>query len=132
MTVLKGFHHIKLPVSDVRKSAEWYGRVLGLDVAIEFVEEGVLRGVAMRDAGQTLMIALREEPERVRALGGFDPVALGVPTLDALRDWVARLDDLGVSHAGITEGSIGWLVAGLIDPDGIEIRLYTLQQKKEQ
>ncbi|WP_214108268.1 VOC family protein [Acrocarpospora catenulata] len=131
MTVLHGFHHIKLPVSDVRKSADWYERVLGLDVAIEFVEQGELRGVAMRDAGQSLMIALREEPGRATALGGFDPLALGVPTLAALRAWAARLDDLGVPHSGIAEGSIGWLVGGVTDPDGIEIRLYTLQQRTE-
>lgn len=127
MTVMRGFHHIKLPVSDVRKSMDWYGRVLGLDVAIEFVEEGVLRGVAMRDPAESLMIALREDPERAAMLRGFDPLALGVPTLDALRAWTERLDDLGVPHSGIAEGSIGWLVGGLTDPDGIEIRLYTLQ-----
>ncbi|SEG98089.1 Catechol 2,3-dioxygenase [Nonomuraea solani] len=130
MTLLGGFHHVKLPVSDVRKSVDWYGRVLGFDVAVEFVEDGVLRGVALQDAGKTLMLALREEPARAAALSGFDPVALGVPTLDALRDWAARLDGLGVVHSGVVEGSVGWLVAGLTDPDGIEIRLYTLQQRE--
>nr|WP_062354944.1 VOC family protein [Herbidospora yilanensis] len=126
-TELRGFHHVKLPVSDVRASAGWYERVLGLAVAIEFVEDGELRGVAMRDPGHTLMIALREEPGRAAALGGFDPLALAVPTLEALRAWTARLDALGVPHAGIAEGSIGWLIGGLIDPDGVEIRLYTLE-----
>nr|WP_030457214.1 VOC family protein [Herbidospora cretacea] len=124
---LQGFHHVKLPVSDVRESAGWYERVLGLAVAIEFVEDGVLRGVAMRDPGHTLLIALREEPHRAAALGGFDPLAIAVPTLEALRAWTARLDALGVPHTGIAEGSVGWLVGGLIDPDGVEIRLYTLE-----
>ncbi|MGI5290262.1 hypothetical protein ACQEVF_43960 [Nonomuraea polychroma] len=68
------------------KSLECYRRVLGLEAAIEFVEDGVLRGVALRDADQTLMLALRE-PERAASLSGFDPVALTVPTLQALHAW---------------------------------------------
>ncbi|MFI9592819.1 VOC family protein [Nonomuraea sp. NPDC052265] len=129
MTLLNGFHHVKLPVSNVHKSLEWYRRVLGLRVAIEFVEDGVLRGVALSDAEQTMMIALREEPERAGGWSGFDPVALAVPTLEALHAWSDHLDALGVGHSGIAEGSVGWLIGGLLDPDGIEIRLYTLQRR---
>ncbi|RSM97169.1 glyoxalase [Nonomuraea sp. WAC 01424] len=127
MTLLNGLHHVKLPVSDVHKSLEWYRRVLGLDVAIEFVEDGVLRGVALSDAGHTLMIALREAPERAGGWTGFDPIALAVPTLQALRSWSEHLDALNVDHSGIAEGSVGWLIGGIVDPDGIEIRLYTQQ-----
>ncbi|MEV4746248.1 VOC family protein [Streptosporangium sp. NPDC049248] len=129
MTALGGFHHVKLPVSDVRKSVEWYGRVLGLEVAIEFVEAGVLRGVALRDRDGTLMLALREEPRLAGELRGFDPVALGVPTYDALVEWSDHLDAAGTAHSGIAEASIGWLISGVTDPDGIEIRLYTLQKR---
>ncbi|MDF5758253.1 VOC family protein [Spongiactinospora sp. TRM90649] len=131
MTALGGFHHVKLPVSDVRKSVEWYGRALRLDVAIEFNEDGVLRGVALRDPGRTLMLALREEPGVAAGLHGFDPVALGVPTLADLRMWADHLDTQQVAHSGVTEGSIGWLIAGVTDPDGIEIRLYTLQERAD-
>ncbi|MFF4621697.1 VOC family protein [Nonomuraea jabiensis] len=129
MTALGGFHHVKLPVSDIHKSLEWYRRVLGLEVAIEFVEDGALRGAALRDAGQSLMLALREEPGRAAALSGFDPVALGVPTLHALHAWSDRLEALGVAHSEIAEGSVGWLISGITDPDGIEIRLYTFQER---
>ncbi|MET9245686.1 VOC family protein [Nonomuraea sp. NPDC003709] len=129
MVLLGGFHHVKLPVSSVHKSLEWYRRVLGLEVAIEFVEDGVLRGVALADTDQTLMIALREEPERAAGLSGFDPVALAVPTLQALHAWSDHLDALGVEHSGIAEGSVGWLIGAIIDPDGIEIRLYTQQRR---
>ena len=131
MPGLGTFHHVKLPVADLPASIEWYGRVLGLEVAIEFVEEGVLRGVALSDPGRQFMLALREDPERAVHLRGFDPIAYGVPTLDDLRDWVGQLDRLGVPHSEIVEGSIGWLVTGLTDPNGFEVRLYTLQTKPE-
>jgi catechol 2,3-dioxygenase-like lactoylglutathione lyase family enzyme len=123
---LAGFHHVKLPVRDLPASIEWYTGVLGLAVAIEFVEAGVLRGVALQDPGATLTLALREDPERAAHLSGFDPIALAVPGVADLNAWVSHLDELGVAHSPIAEGSVGWLVGGLTDPDGIEIRLYTL------
>jgi catechol 2,3-dioxygenase-like lactoylglutathione lyase family enzyme len=122
--ILCGFHHVKLPVSDIQCSLEWYGRVLSLRVKIEFAEEGILKGVALADPGDTLQIALRHDPERVAGLAGFDPVALCVPATDGLREWQRRLESLGEPHGGIVTGHAGSVLVGLHDPDGIEIRLY--------
>jgi catechol 2,3-dioxygenase-like lactoylglutathione lyase family enzyme len=124
-TPLGGFHHVKLPVADVQRSRDWYGRVLGLETHREFVEDGVLMGVALRDAGRTLDLAVRHDPARAAGLAGFDPVAFAVPTLDDLRAWERRLDDLGERHGGIVSGHVGSVIVGLHDPDGIEVRLYT-------
>ena len=40
MTVptLAGIHHLKLPVRDLQRSADWYREVLGYRVVTEFVE----------------------------------------------------------------------------------------------
>lgn len=121
---LSGFHHVKLPVSDVMRSRDWYGRVLGLRTALEFVEEGVLMGVALADPGGSLQLALRQDPDRAKAWSGFDPVALRVPTPADLAAWRARLDGLGEPHGAVVTGHIGHVLVGLHDPDGIEIRLY--------
>jgi catechol 2,3-dioxygenase-like lactoylglutathione lyase family enzyme len=121
---LSGFHHVKLPVSDIQRSLEWYRRVLGLRVQLEFVEEGVLKGVALADPGDTLALALRHDPDRAAGIAGFDPVALCVPDPDALQAWKRRLDDLGEPNGGIVTGHAGSVIVGLHDPDGIEIRLY--------
>ena len=123
-TTINGFHHAKLPVSDVGRSVGWYERVLGLRIQLAFVQEGVRKGVAMTDPDETLSLALRHDPERAAALAGFDPIALLVPTDDALRAWQQRLDDLGEAHGGIITGHAGSVLVGLHDPDGIEIRLY--------
>jgi catechol 2,3-dioxygenase-like lactoylglutathione lyase family enzyme len=121
-----GFHHVKLPVSDVARSRAWYERVLGLAVEIEFEEDGVVRGVAMRlPHGDGGGIALREDPGHAAGLAGFDPVALLVPEREQVEQWRARLDELGVAHGGIVTGHHGGKVlVGLRDPDGLEIRLY--------
>jgi catechol 2,3-dioxygenase-like lactoylglutathione lyase family enzyme len=123
-TALNGFHHVKLPVSDVERSRAWYTQVLDLRTEIEFVEDGELMGVALLDADNTLDLAIRRDPERAAALAGFDPVALCVPTEEALKAWLQRFDDLGESHGGVVTGHVGRVIVGLHDPDGIEIRLY--------
>ena len=125
MPDLAGFHHVKLPVADLSRSREWYTSVIGLRVDIEFVEDGVLRGLALTDASGRLRLALRLDPVRAAALAGFDPIALEVPKRDDVEAWPGRLDDLGQPHGGVVTGHKGGSVlVGLHDPDGIEIRLY--------
>jgi catechol 2,3-dioxygenase-like lactoylglutathione lyase family enzyme len=126
MRSLRGFHHVKLPVTDVERSRDWYMRVFGFQVALEFVEGDVLMGVALRDPSGTVPLALRRDPPRAKALSGFDPIAIGVPTRDDLVGWRQWLDELGEPHGGIVAGHVGPLLVGLHDPDGIEVRLYCL------
>lgn len=121
-----GVHHVKLPVRDPAVSRDFYCRVLGFEEEISFHEGGVLMGVALRDPRSGVRFAVRREPDRAGALRGFDPVALAVSTRSELEAWVAHLDEQGVEHGPITNGHIGWVV-GLDDPDGIEVRLYTLE-----
>lgn len=125
MPELSGVHHVKLPVADLDRSRQWYTSVLGLNVDIEFTEDGVVRGLALSDAGASLRLALRHDPARARAVAGFDLIALAVPTRDAVQGWRRRLEELGQPHGGVVTGHRGGSVlVGLHDPDGIEIRLY--------
>src|SRR5579885_3723499 len=73
MPVVCGVHHVKLPVRDPATSRDWYVRVLGFEQEIEFVEDGVLMGVALHDPGSGVRFAVRRAPERTEALRGFDP-----------------------------------------------------------
>lgn len=124
MSTVRGVHHIKLPVSDVARSRAWYERALGFEVSAEFVEDGVLAGLALTDPDRTVQVALRHDPERAAALSGFDVVALAV-TRDGISTWQQRLDALGEAHGGVVTGHRGGSVlVGLRDPDGIEVRLY--------
>ena len=125
MPPLSQIHHVKLPVSDLPASRDWYRRILGFEVEIEFAEDGELRGLAMTDRDHTLRLALRLDPTRAAALSGFDPVALAVPTREDVQAWAEYLDTAGQQHGGVVTGHNGGSVlVGLHDPDGIEIRLY--------
>jgi len=46
--VLAGIHHLKLPVTDLDRSREWYLSRLGYQVQMEFVERGRVMGYAGR------------------------------------------------------------------------------------
>jgi catechol 2,3-dioxygenase-like lactoylglutathione lyase family enzyme len=125
MASINGIHHVKLPVSDVARSRAWYERVLGFELAIEFVEDGEVRGVALRRNDCPPDIALRHDPDRAKVLAGFDALALLVPTREDVHAWKAALDDAGEPHHGVVTGHGGGVVlVGLRDPDGVEIRLY--------
>jgi catechol 2,3-dioxygenase-like lactoylglutathione lyase family enzyme len=123
---IDGIHHVKFPVSDLARSREWYERVLGLNVEVEFPDDdGVVRGVAGR-LGE-VPVALRVQEKAAAGLAGFDPVCFSIADRQAAEDWLARLDELGVEHSPIIEATTGWMVR-CNDPDGTEIRLYSVSK----
>ena len=70
--VLAGIHHLKLPVTDLARSLEWYRSRLGYQLQIEFVEQGTLMGYALAHPAGGPDLALRLDQERARAAAGFD------------------------------------------------------------
>ena len=128
---LAGVHHLKLPVTDLDRAREWYLSRLGYRVLMEFVEQGRLMGYAMAHPNGGPPLALRLDPERARAAAGFDYFAIGVPDKDSIDQLAARLTGLGEQHADVHWASIGWILPELHDPDGHEIRFYTLQHHTE-
>ena len=123
---LAGVHHLTLPVSDLERSRSWYESRLGYQLARELVEGGTPMGVTLRHPNGGPGLALRVDPDRAAAAAGFDYVAIGVPDKDALDDLAARLTALGEHHAGVHVASTGWILPLLHDPDGHEVRFYTM------
>jgi catechol 2,3-dioxygenase-like lactoylglutathione lyase family enzyme len=123
-----GLHHIKVPVSDLRASRQWYERVFGLDALTEFRddEDGVVRGVVYRSQGD-LVLSLRENEAAAKGTAGFDPFAIMLRGRDDIDFWARRLDSLGVDHSPIIEAPIGHIMA-FDDPDGLQLRFYTLDE----
>jgi hypothetical protein len=76
-------------------------------------------------------LGLRLDPERARAAAGFDYFCIGVPDKAAIDDLAGRLTVLGENHAGVHWASIGWILPLVHDPDGHEVRFYTMQHHTE-
>jgi catechol 2,3-dioxygenase-like lactoylglutathione lyase family enzyme len=122
---LAGIHHLKLPVSDLARSLEWYRTRLGYQVQIEFVEQGTLMGCALAHPAGGPDLALRLDPARARAAAGFDYFAIGVPDKEAIDRLARTLDAMGQAHAGVHRASLGWILPEVLDPDGHVLRFYT-------
>lgn len=125
-----GLHHVKIPVTDLARSREWYERVFDLEPSMEFRDDhdAVVRGVvyrALRSSVGEITISLREQPTAARGLAGFDPFAMMLGGRADVEHWCERLDRLGVAHADIVDAPIGSILV-FTDPDGIELRFYSL------
>jgi catechol 2,3-dioxygenase-like lactoylglutathione lyase family enzyme len=121
---LDGIHHVKIPVTDLARSRDWYGSRLGYRVEVEFEEGGRLMdlGLGHPNSGPRL------DPERSAGFAGFDFFAIGVPSRAAIEDLAQHLTALGEQHAGVRWATVGWVLPQLHDPDGHEVRFYTTEQ----
>ena len=124
--VLDGIHHLKLPVSDLDRSLAWYQERLGYEVMHEFVEDGALMGISMNHPNGGPDLAIRLDPARARVAAGFDYFAIGVPGQAAIERLADRFSELGDAHAGVQRTPVGWVLPGVHDPDGHEVRFYTV------
>ena len=124
-----GLHHMKIPVSDLRASRQWYERVFELETLTEFRddEDGVVRGVVYRAKGD-LVLSLRENEAAAKGVAGFDPFAIMLRGRDDIEFWARRLESLAVDHEPIIDATIGYILA-FDDPDGLQLRFYTLNER---
>jgi catechol 2,3-dioxygenase-like lactoylglutathione lyase family enzyme len=128
---LAGVHHLKLPVSDLDRSIRWYGTRLGYQVVIEFREHGRLTGVAMTHPDGGPDLALNLNPDQAKASAGFDYFSIGVPDRERIEALAAHLSGLGEAHAGVHFATVGWILPMLHDPDGHEVRFYSVESHTE-
>jgi catechol 2,3-dioxygenase-like lactoylglutathione lyase family enzyme len=118
-----GVHHVRLPVSDVLVSRDWYIDALGFQPLLaEEDESGVIGIVLHQPSG--VVIGLHRDAVRAAALRGFVAVAFGVADLGA---WVRFLESRGLLHAPPVDTHLGHCVR-LQDPDGIIVELHTNRQ----
>ena len=129
-------HHLRLTVTDVQRSREFYTSLLGFQVAAESPPDDdpaaaetfkILFGGVVMMRGNLLMglrpmapEADRFDPDRV----GLDHLSFGVPGREDLERASRLLDDHGVTHGEITRlASFGIDVLSFQDPDGIQLEL---------
>lgn len=132
----EGVHHLRLTVTDLERSREFYTGLLGFEVAVESppaddpsaaeVFKILFGGVVMMRGN--LLMGLRPmappgdrfDPDRV----GLDHLSFGVASRDDLERAVALFDSNGVPHGEITTlAGFGIDVLPFEDPDGVQLEL---------
>ncbi len=118
--------HVALTVSDLGRSAPWYGTLIGSDPVLD-EDTGPFRHVVWL-LGQTL-VGLHQfpdpagtEPFNERRIG-LDHLAFACANRSELVAWEARLNDLGIANGGIVDAPYG---SGLSfrDPDNIALEFF--------
>jgi glyoxylase I family protein len=129
-------HHLRLTVTDVKRSREFYTQLLGFDIAAESPPEGdpgyeaaypVLWGGCVMIRGN-LLLGLRPvakvgdkfDEDRV----GLDHLSFNVETRAELDEALRLFDERGIPHGPIRplEG-FGIAVLPFRDPDNIQVEL---------
>jgi len=129
-------HHLRLAVTDVQRSRDFYTSLLGFQVAVESPPPDdpaaaethrVLFGGVVMSRGNLIMglrpmapAADHFDPDRV----GLDHLSFGVAGRGDLEQAVRLFDERGVTHGEITRlPSFGIDVLSFEDPDGIQLEL---------
>jgi glyoxylase I family protein len=129
-------HHLRLTVTDVARSRQFYTSLLGFEVAVESPPPGdpaaaetfkILFGGCVMIRGNLLMglrpmapESDRFDPDRV----GLDHLSFNVASRAELEQAVQLFDERGVTHGEITTlPSFGIDVLSFEDPDGVQLEL---------
>jgi catechol 2,3-dioxygenase-like lactoylglutathione lyase family enzyme len=131
-----GIHHLRLTVTNLERSRQFYTGLLGFEVAVESPPPGdpsaaetfkiLFGGIVM--ARGNLLMGLRPmapsgdcfDPDRV----GLDHLSFSVASHDDLKQAMRLFDERGVPHGEITSlPSFGIDVLPFEDPDGVQLEL---------
>ena len=132
----EGIHHLRLTVTDLQRSRDFYTRLLGFAVAAEspppddpsadevfkilFGGVVLIRGNLLLGLRPVAPAGDRFDPDRV----GLDHLSFGVPSRDDLERAAQLFGENGVTHGEITTlSAFGIDVLPFEDPDGVQLEL---------
>jgi glyoxylase I family protein len=134
---IDGYAHVRLTVTDIARSREFYDRVFALPVALEVPADadegtrqqlGFLYGGVIYRLGAGLLGLRPVAPDGDRFdedRVGLDHLSFSVRDADAVHAAARRLEELGVPHSGVKDLGRSVLLE-FRDPDGIALELYAV------
>ena len=119
-------HHLTLTVSDVRRSQDFYSKLLNFSHVTDFGDRAIL-------SNGSVMLVLTPPPDPAQAISGdvfdenrigLDHVSLNVGSVRDLHVAVALFDQHDVEHGEINNLlPFGIYVLAFRDPDNIQVEL---------
>ncbi|HVQ88197.1 MAG TPA: VOC family protein [Actinomycetes bacterium] len=128
MSEFPALAHVAVTVTDLERSTRWYNALFdAMPVLDEDVEtSGFHHTVYAIGGGQLfgLHSHAKGTGDKFNELQtGLDHVSFGCRDRNELKDWAARLDQLGITHGGIVDAHYGSGVS-FRDPDGIALEFF--------
>jgi catechol 2,3-dioxygenase-like lactoylglutathione lyase family enzyme len=123
-TGIVGIVQATVPVSDLERSAEFYGELLGLRYAREFGDGTTVTGCALADFDARYLIALRRRDTLTGGeadLRGEHPVIVEAESAAAAERIRERASARGIPSTSGTHADGTWIE--FLDPDGIAVRV---------
>lgn len=130
-------HHVRLTVTDIARSKDFYVRLLGAAPAVDFSDQAgdpavladpdrIYGGCVFSVGNQLLGLRpVADAGDRFMATRvGLDHLSLAVGSPEDLRTAAARLDAAGVDHGEVRElTGFGIAILSVQDPDDINLEL---------
>ena len=124
---IQSVNHLTITVSDVRRTTEFYLRLLGFQEVVEFGPRVLL-------AKGNVVLALTPPPDAAQAIPndrfnenrlGLDHLSFGVASRDELVQASRWFDQNGVSHGEVKDLGDGFrmYVMAFRDPDNVQLEL---------
>jgi catechol 2,3-dioxygenase-like lactoylglutathione lyase family enzyme len=129
MPEITGISHVALTVSDLDASTAWYERLLDAQTVMRMGEPGdQLRTNGLLTPGG-VFFALNQHTSTPREDRfsefriGLDHLSFGCADRSAVEAWQAKLEQLGISHSGITDAGYAHVLV-FRDPDNIQVEFF--------
>ena len=130
------YHHVRVTVTDIKRSREFYDSVFGFDVAFELPENpdeetkealSFLFGGVIYSFGGGLLglrpVAPGDDTFSENRTG-LDHLSFALASVADLNDAAGVLDGLGIAHEGVKDlGGAGIAILEFRDPDNIALEL---------
>lgn len=131
MPAITGRLEITLSVRDPARSAAWYSALLGTEQTYDHTsDDQAMRYICLLEPVSGLVLCLvghaANEGERFEDhRTGLDHLEFLVAERGDLDDWVARLDDLGITHSGVKNlDHTPNAMLTFRDPDNIQLEFF--------
>lgn len=131
-----GFAHVRLTVTDIRRSKDFYDRIFGWQVAVDAsarADDPAVRqsreqyyGGVVYQTPQGTLFGLRPvgTEEFNPDVTGLDHLSFAVETRAALEAAATELDNAGIEHGEVTDlTDVGLAILSFQDPDDINVEL---------
>ncbi|WP_412077989.1 VOC family protein [Streptomyces xanthophaeus] len=119
--------HVGLNVADLERSLAFYRDVLGFQPLAEGKEEGRRFALLGQDGELVLALWQQADGSYAPAAAGLHHLALSAGAIEEVREYEARLRELGVEFAydGVVAHGEGAASGGIFfhDPDGIRLEI---------